>query len=220
MSLANSQRKGCKDVFNAFLVSTATYAGFLEFPRIKPTYDIPNRVIAFSKAIKCKDYNQWVHFYEDDHLFERIWRNPRRYLAILKRYRGVILADFSLYRDMPLIMQLWNIYRSRAIGHWLQANGIIVIPNIRFGDRRTYRICCEGISKHCTIAVGAHGNMKHKVDRDIFLNGLDEIVKILEPNTIVVYGSAPKDHYQKYIDAGITVVNFDSEYSASHKGVE
>ena len=159
MSRINSQRKSCIDVFNAFLVAFATYAGLFEFPIIKPTYDIPNRLIAFSKAISCKDYDQWVHFYEDDHLFERIWRNPQKYLDILKKYNGVILPDFSLYRDMPFAMQIWNIYRSRAIGHWLQSNGIKVIPNIRYGDRRTYKICCDGISKNCVIAIGSHGTI-------------------------------------------------------------
>ena len=63
-------------------------------------------MIAFSKAISSKDYEQWVHFYEDDHLFERLWNNPRKYLPILERFQGVILPDFSLYRDMPLVMQL------------------------------------------------------------------------------------------------------------------
>ena len=80
MSSSNSQRRGCIDVFNAFLVSTATYAGIFEFPRILPTYGTPKKVIAFSKAISCKDYDQWVHFYEDDYLFERLWRNPSKYL--------------------------------------------------------------------------------------------------------------------------------------------
>ena len=217
MSRVNSQRKSCKDVFNAFLVAFATYAGFFEFPRIRPTFDIPNRLIAFSKALSCKDCDQWVHFYEDDHLFERIWRNPRKYLEILKHYNGVILPDFSLYRDMPLVMQLWNIYRSRAIGHWLQINGVKVIPNIRYGDRRTFRVSCDGIEKHCVIAVGSHGNMKHKADRDIFLAGFDVVVKTLQPSTVVIYGTAPAKYFQKYIDAGISIINFESDYSASHK---
>lgn len=160
MSRINSQRKSCIDVFNAFLVTLATYAGMFEFPCIKATYDIPNKLISFSKCISCKDYNQWVHFYEDDYLFERIWRNPQKYLNILKRFNGIILPDFSLYRDMPLVMQLWNIYRSRAIGFWLQVNGVKVIPNLRFGDKRTYRICCDGIEKYCVIAIGSHGNLK------------------------------------------------------------
>ncbi|MBQ8708582.1 MAG: DUF4417 domain-containing protein [Succinivibrionaceae bacterium] len=172
MSKINSSRKACKDVFNAFLVSLATYDGPFEIPRIMPTYDIPLKLIAFSKALSSKDYNQCVHFYEDDYLFIRIWRNPRRYLKVLKRFSAVILPDFSLYRDMPLIMQIWNIYRSRAIGHWLQLNGVKVIPNIRYGDRRTFKICCYGIEKHCVIAVGSHGNMRNIVDREFFCQDL------------------------------------------------
>ncbi len=91
MSKENSIRKGCKDVFNAFLVTLATYAGFFEFPVIKPCYDIPNRLIAFSKCISSRNHDCWVHFYEDDYLFERLWRDPKRYLPILQRYNGVIL---------------------------------------------------------------------------------------------------------------------------------
>lgn len=219
MSKINSQRKGCKDVFNSFLVMFATYAGLFEFPIIKPTFIIPNRIIAFSRAISCKDYNQWVHFFEDDYLFERIWRNPRKYIDILKRYNGVILPDFSLYRDMPLAMQIWNIYRSRAIGHWLQKNGVNVIPNIRYGDKRTYRICCDGIHKHCVIAIGAHGNLRLLEDREIFLKGLDVIVKKLEPTVIVVYGAAPEKYFKKYKNLGIQIVQFDSNYATSHKEV-
>jgi len=220
MSLINCKRSGCKDVFNAFLVKFACFAGFFEFPVIKSTYEIPNRLISFSKCIASKNYDAWVHFYEDDYLFERLWRNPQRYLDILKRYNGVILPDFSVYRDMPLIMQLWNIYRSRAIGFWLQINGIKVIPNIRYGDRRTYKICCDGIGKHCIIAVGSHGNMKQKEDRRVFLLGFDVIVNILQPSVIIIYGTAPKKYFQKYIDSGIQIVRFESEYSTLRKEVE
>ncbi len=219
MSRINSSRKGCKDVFNAFLVATASYAGILEIPRIEPCYEVPRRIIAFSKAISSKDHEQWVHFYEDDHLFERLWSNPRKYLPILAKFQGVILPDFSLYRDMPLVMQLWNIYRSRAIGHWLQVNGVRIIPNIRFGDRRTYHICCIGIEKHCIISIGSHGNLKNRLDREIFINGVDRIVKILEPRVLIIYGAAPDKYFSRYKDAGIRIVQFDSSFAISHKGV-
>lgn len=219
MSKVNSTRKGCKDVFNAFLVAFATYAGIFEFPVINPTYWIPNNLISFSKCLSSKSFDFWVHFYEDDYLFERIWRNPSKYLGILKRFEGVILPDFSIYRDMPLVMQLWNIYRSRAIGCWLQRNGVKVIPNIRFGDKRTYRICCEGISRNCVISVGSHGNLKNCIDRKIFLEGLDVIVKRLQPKVIIVYGATPEKYFKKYIDAGIQLIQFDSNYATSHKEV-
>lgn len=219
MSKKNGSRKGCKDVFNAFLVKNATYEGIFEFPCIEPTYEAPNRLISFSKAISSTDYAQWVHFYEDDCNFERLWRNPKKYLGILKKYRGVILPDFSLYRDMPLVMQLWNIYRSRAIGAWLQANRVPVIPNIRFGDRRTFNYCCDGISRKCIIAVGTHGTLRNKADRIIFIEGLDKVVKRLEPRVIVVYGAVPAAIFDKYIEMGIIICHFDSDFAISHKGV-
>lgn len=215
-----SQRKNCKDVFNAFLVAVAYYAGAFEFPVIQPTYWLPNKLISFSKAISCKDYNQWVHFFEEDYQFERVWRNPKRYLDILRRYNGVILPDFSLYRDMPYVMQLWNIYRSRAIGFWLQTHGIKVIVNIRYADKRTYRCCCDGISKNSVIAIGTYGTIKRTEDRKIFCEGLEAVAKKLKPSAIVVYGSAPKEIFDKYQQSGIRILQFDSECSISHREVE
>ncbi len=208
-----------RDTFKVFLVAVATFCGFFEFPEIKPTHDIPNRVIKFSKALSCKDCDQWIHFYEDDSQFERVWNNPRKYLNLFKRFNGVILPDFSLYRDMPLVMQLWNIYRSRAIGTWLQANGIKVIPNIRYGDYRTFRCCCDGISSNCTIAVGSNGTVKHKDDRDIFFKGLDVVTSCLKPETIVIYGTVSHQYFEKYREKGIKLIFFDSEYTTSRKEV-
>lgn len=219
MNKSNCKRSGCKDVFNAFLVIFATYCGVFEFPCIRPIHEIPNRMIAFSKAISCKDHNQWVHFYEDDCQFERIWREPKRYLKILKKYNGVILPDFSVYRDMPFVMQLWNIYRSRAIGCWLQDNGVKVIANVRFGDKRTYRCTCDGVSKRCVIAVGTHGLMKNAEDRKFFTAGIEVVVRILQPTAIVVYGTAPESVFGKYIKQGIRIVQFDSDYAVSHREV-
>ena len=120
---------------------------------------------------------------------------------------------------MPLVMQLWNIYRSRAIGHWLQANGVKIIPNIRFGDQRTYRICCFGIEKHSVISIGSHGNLKNRMDREIFLKGVDRIIKILEPRVLIVYGSAPDKYFNQYKDIGIKIIQFDSNFAISHKEV-
>lgn len=217
MNKLNCKKKSCKDVFRAFLVATACYAGVFEFPVIRPTWWVPNKLIPFSKAIGCKDHDQWVHFYEHDCQFERIWNDPERYLPILKRFNGVILPDFSVYRDMPFVMQLWNIYRSRAIGFWLQANGVKVIVNMRRGDRRTYRCCCDGAPMRCTIAVGSHGTLKDKDDRAHFEAGLAVVVKRLKPTAIVVYGSAPDSIFGKYRDMGICVVQFDPEIAEAHK---
>lgn len=46
--------------------------------------------------------------------------------------------DCSLYRDMPLWKQIANIGVSRSVGYYLQEQGKYVIPNVRWGDERTY----------------------------------------------------------------------------------
>ena len=219
MSKYNNIRSGCKDVFRAFLVKNATYDGSLEMPCIKSIDAVPNKLIVFSKAIRSKDFNGFIHFFEDDVYFERIWNRPNKYLPILKRFDGVITPDFSLYRDMPLVMQEWNTYRSRAIGHWLQENGIPVIPNIRFADERSYSFCCDGIAKGGTIAIGSHGCVKVNIERIYFEKGLREIIKKLEPKSLVVYGATPDCIFGDYIKSGIEIVQYDSDCSSCRKAV-
>lgn len=217
MSKINSTRRGCKDVFHSFMVKNATYEGELEIPCIVPEAALPSKLISFSKAIGGKEFNAWVHFYEDDASFEKLWDKPLKYLPILKRYKGVIAPDFSLYRDMPLVMQYWNIYRSHAIVVWLQSEGVPVIANVRWGDERTYDVCCYGVPRSATIAVGSHGCIKLLQDRGFFISGLDHVVNSLNPKTIVVYGAAPDAIFGKYRALGIQILQFDSEYMIAHR---
>ena len=172
MSKVNCTRSGCKDVFHAFLVKNAQFDADLEIPRIDPESALPERLVSFSKAVMGSDYDQWVHFYEDDANFERLWNKPNKYLPILQKYKGVITPDFSLYRDMPLVMQQWNTYRSRAIGHWLQENGDPVIVNVRWSDERTYDLGCAGVPRKSTIAVGSHGCVKLVREREFLSKDL------------------------------------------------
>ena len=217
MAVENGTRAGCRDVFRSFLVKNAHYEGDLEIPCINAEQTLPLRIVPFSKAIGRKDYDAWVHFYEDDASFERLWNHPNKYLPILRKYNGVITPDFSVYRDMPLVMQQWNIYRSRALGRWLQDNGIPAIVNVRWGDERTYDLSCTGVPVNSTIAVGSHGCIKLLRERKYFEQGLDYVVDKLHPKTIVVYGTAPDIIFSKYRKAGIAVLQFDSDYMIAHK---
>lgn len=219
MKKLNKDRAGCKDVFHAFMVEGAKFSGEYDIPVLKEEHSIPRECICFSEALKEKNnFSQWVVFYEDDYLFERIWNNPKKYLPILKRFEGVISPDFSVYYDMPFAMQIWNIYRSRAIGYWLQKNGVKVIPNIRFGIELTYDIACSGISRHSVIAVGSLGCIKRLNYREAFENGFKYIVHKLEPETIIIYGCAPKN-INEIKSMGVNVVIFKPEFYHSRKGV-
>lgn len=122
----------------------------------------------------------------------------------------------NIHQSTQADLQHWNIYRSRAIGHWLQENNVPVIPNIRFGDERTFDVSCAGIQEFGTIAVGTHGCIKLLSDRKYFISGLGYIVGKLEPSTIVVYGAAPDRIFAPYREKGIEILQFDSEYSVTH----
>ena len=164
-----------------------------------------------------KDFDSWVMFYEHDRKFERLWNNPKRYIGKLKKFQGVISPDFSLYRNMPLVMQMWNTYRSRALAAWFNKNAIDVIPNVRFNDERTYSFCFDGIEKEKTVAVGTYGCIKRREDREYFKSGLAEMVKRLKPGTIVVYGATPDVIFKPYKDLGIKIISFVEPYFNSEK---
>lgn len=206
MAKVNSQRGGCVDVFHSELLRNTRFDGVYDIPIIREEHTIPGRLIPFSKAMQEKyDFNQWVCFFEDDFLFERIWNSPTRYVRQLSKFEGVISPDFSVYYDMPFSMQIWNIFRSRTIGAWLQKQGIRVIPNIRFGDERTYACSCLGVSKHSVICIGTLGCLKVKEYRSVFERGLEYVAETLKPESIILYGAKPSN-IDTIKDKGVGVV--------------
>lgn len=215
--LIQNNTKQVKDVFHAFLVKNARFDGLYEIPCIKPTNKDPNTIIPFSKIGKETDFNKWVCFYEDDEKINAFWNNPKKYLEKLKKFNGVISPDYSLYRDLPFSMQVNNTYQGKALGHWLQENGVEVIPNVRWGDERSYDLACMGVPKNSIIAVGTHGCIKEKEEKQWFIKGLDYVVKELKPKTIVVYGREPDYIFSLIKMYGIKVLSFESDFSLSHK---
>ena len=62
------------------------------------------------------------------------------------------------------------------------------------------------------IAIGTCGGSPLKlVDRKRFEDGLEELIKVLCPHTIIVYGSASYPCFDKLIDRGIKVISYPSQ---------
>ncbi|MBR1729372.1 MAG: DUF4417 domain-containing protein [Selenomonadaceae bacterium] len=200
------------DVFRSYLFKNIDYIGELEIPILHSSYLLPNRLISFSKALKTKDYNQWVHFYENDETILRVWRNPKKYLPILKKFYGVISPDFSIHRNMSLFMQIQSIFNGRVLGNYWQQNGIEVIANVRFNDSRTYKFAFEGIDKNANISIGSLGCLKKNEERKFFVAGLEEMMKTLTPKNLIVYGSAPEEIFDRYKN-NTNIIQFPSQIS-------
>ena len=195
------------DVFKAKLVCGAQFSVLYEFPILKKVHFKPRKAIPFDKYTKMIDDTYWVHFYQHDYKFERIWNHPPKYLNILKSFSGVITPDFSLYREMPLAMQIWNTYRNRALAFWMQNNGLNIVPNVRWGDERTYKFAFEGLPIGGTYAVGTNGCVRNKLDRYYFKKGLAQMVEVLKPDTIINYHGKPGDIFSVYEKQGIEVIS-------------
>lgn len=192
------------------LVKNAKFVGKYDFPMLKKTTKIPNKAIPFDRLNASTDCKQWVHFYIDDYKFERIWNNLDKYIQTFKKFYGIIGTDFSTYMDMPLAQQIWNLYRNRVISHFLQENGIDVIPNVQWGTEETYEYCFDGIPSGGTVAISTNGCIKDKLNRYYFQKGLEKMVEVLQPTTIVNYSYMPDDIFGKYKDCGINFVHLEN----------
>ena len=198
------------DVYRSYLIANAKLSTLFEMPILEGVDYKPNRAVPFDKIRNTMNFDQWVHFYIEDRKFECLWRNPKQYLGLLKKFNGVLTPDYSIYHNMPLPMQIWNAYRNRAIAFWLQNNGIKIVPNIRWGKEATYGFAFEGIRQGGTVAVGTSGCLRYNIDKFYFKKGLREMVKTIRPAAIVCYSRMPVDVFGFCNDAGIELINIQN----------
>lgn len=194
---------GCNPEF----VQGAEFDGIFEIPIIKKPekYLIPDNLVPFSKMEKADPKSFAVCEYENDSEFKDLIVHPDEYIKLLKKYQGFIAPDCSVYRDMPLALQITNVYRSRAIGYYFQKRGVYVIPCVRWGDERTYskkflpeKIAFCGVEKHSIVSVGSYGQLKDRLNRYYFEAGLDSMMEELEPEIVLVYSKMPDHIEEKY----------------------
>ena len=195
--------------FRVSLVETAFFDGKFEIPHINAPNEIiiPSGMVPFSIRERSRNKKDFVCFYEHDVNFREILTNTEKYVDELKQYPGIITPDCSLYIDAPLCVQIADIYLNRAVGYYLQKQGIYVIPNIRWGDERTYRedflgekVAFQGVDKHSIVSIGTYGQIQTAESKRFFKEGLEEMLKELEPEIVLVYGSMPDKIFADYKD--------------------
>lgn len=184
--------------FRVSLVETAFFEGDLEIPCIEAPKEIiiPTGMVPFSIRERGLENNDFVCFYENDINFRDILTETESYVEDIRRFPGMISPDCSLYLDAPLCVQIADIYLNRAVGHYMQKQGIYVIPNVRWGDERTYttelfrdKVAFWGAPHHSIVSVGTYGQIKTAESKRIFREGLIAMLDELEPEVVLVYGS-------------------------------
>lgn len=183
-----NERHRTNDTYNLGIMDNENTSEFWQMPIIKNDNFIPSKLIGFNYAKTSKEKDVGIHFYLDDYQFERLWNKPEEYVDILKQYECILSPDFSLYMDMPMPMKIWNIYRSRLIGQYYQSKGIKVIPTLSWAEEETFEFCFEGIPKGSIVSISTIGVKKNKEALKIWKAGVDELIRRIEPSTILIYG--------------------------------
>ncbi len=153
------------------------------------TGNIPQQLIAFSKAAKSLTHSVGVHFFEYDYMIERFWNTPRKYLKMLKRFQVVFSPDYSVSYDVPDVVNEWNIFRNYASACIMQLQGIDVIPNIPVCLPRLYDKVFDPLERggiYVISNVRAHANY---FTRHEWYRFVREAVRRLNPKALLIYGN-------------------------------
>lgn len=194
MYLFFTKRTRIHDSFSAFLVKDAYFTNQEKYPILEESMisrDIPKKILPFGKAINShKDLSDtFICFYSPDSDFERVRKNPKKYVNFFQRTAGIIGFDYSIHTDMPLIKQKSQINDNLSLCYFYGSKGIPIIPNIRCGVDNLLPEFLSAIPKKQIIAVGTHGFIKEKQEKYEWLCFLEKVVDELSPSHIIVYGT-------------------------------
>lgn len=131
-----------------------------------------------------------AHGFLDDYRLERIWNRPRAALTRIRRFRAALAPDLSIYRDWPLVCNLWNTYRARWIAAYWQHHGVNVIPVANWSDAASYRWSFAGLPRRSMIAIAVPGH-RDRLTRTLFADGYLAMLDLLDPTIVLVYGALP-----------------------------
>lgn len=224
-SASKTKKSLIDDGFNSEFVKNAIFTGFFEIPLIKnpPKLIVPSGMIPFSERKKSKDREEHICFYENDIKFREIFYEAKENVESLRKFKGIISPYFSLFFDMPLVLQITNTYLNRQIGHYLQEQGIYVIPNVRWGDERSYKriiptempFAFLGLEKHGIYSIGSYGCCKIPEYKNHLREGVRSFIREIKPEIILVYGAMQDSVFGEF-KKEVKFVHYNDWITAQH----
>lgn len=191
------------DSFQAFLVEGAKFTSEEEYPVLESDMipkELPQKIMPFEKAINFQGdlRDTYICFYSPDATFERVRRNPKKYLNFFKRTAGIIGFDFSVHSDMPIVKQKSQMNDNLSLTYYYGKNGIKIIPNVRCGIDELLPEFLDAIPKNSIIAIGTHGFTKTKQEMCEWYCFLEQVVEVLSPSAVVVYGPTKEYSFEDF----------------------
>lgn len=152
----------------------------------------PARLVAYNdRACREPKPGDCLHWFLDDYRFEAAWSLPQRVLSRVQRVGTALTPDFSLWREMPRCMQVWQVYRSRWCGAWWAMHGVSVIPTVSWSGEASYDFAFAGIPPGSAVGVSAVGVMRDREARRLFGAGYEAMLATVRPSLVLAYGKLP-----------------------------
>ena len=205
------------DGFQEYLTVDATIVGTPGIPMLMDldNVQVPRDILPFTKARRCQNKRQYVHFYMHDREFSRVLTATDRYLDILKLYDGVITPDCTMLIGQSPCLQQANTYMNRAVGFYLQKHGIPVILNIRWSDESSFDYCFLGVPKGMMVSVSTHGCITSREERRMFKTGVSAMLETIQPEIVLVHGYMPDDIFGEYAKQ-VEFHRYASQFERTH----
>lgn len=176
-----------------FLAIDAPKIGKHDFPQLERTNYLPELpVLPFNYLTSSADKEPcWYHCFVDDDQFERLHLHFGRYEELLRRAKGIISADFSLYRDYDEWELVENCRRNRSVDYALQRMGVPMIPTAGFAGESSWEWCFDGLPLNSTVAITTNCLRNEPEANRLFVGGVNAMVNKIHPTAIVVCGKCP-----------------------------
>ena len=197
--------KDIRDSFQAFLVDGAEFTEQEEYPILREDMvpdTPPKKILPFSRAITYKgDLSKtYICFFSLDDTFERVRRNPKKYLNFFKRTAGIIGFDFSVHSDMPLVKQKAQMNDNLSLCFYFANHGIPLIPAPRCGAEVLEEEYLKAFPKNSYIALGVHGFIKYQWQKAEWYCWIDSLIKTLHPKGFIVIGHLSSPIFDDFKD--------------------
>ncbi len=97
-----------------------------------------------------------IHFFTYDWNFEAAYSKPEITFEKLAQYYALLTPEFSTYKDMPLVLQAYSVFKNRWCGAFWQKQGMRVIPTVTWGTPASYEFCFDGIEQGSVVAISTY----------------------------------------------------------------
>jgi hypothetical protein len=134
-------------------------------------------------------------FYTEDDRFEDAYSNAGVFAEFLENLDPlcIISPDFSTYSDWPMVMRLWNVYRSRWTARFWQELGYNIIPSIQHlgSDAATTEYVLDTLPPETPVL----SIQCRKSDIEGLRSFIELIVSVRKPKVLLLYGGEEKQKY-------------------------